>query len=116
MRGDLKMTPAKMASQACHASKNCALLAAQKNPELIRLYQGPKGLGTQIILEAKNADALYNAHKLANEAGLITSLIIDEHHIMPPYFDGSPILTALGIGPCTKDQAHFITKKFSLLR
>lgn len=116
MRGDLRMTPAKMASQACHAAKNCALLAAERKPDLIRLYQGPKGLGTQIILEAKNEDALRRAHEAAQEAGLITSLIIDEHHIMPPHFDGSPIITALGIGPCTKEQAHHITKRFPLLR
>ena len=112
IRGDLQMPPGKLASQACHAAKNCAILAAQNDPELLRLYQGPDFLGTQIILTAKHEYALLKAYEKAQESGLITSLIIDKHHIMPPFFDGNPITTALGIGPCTKEQANHITKKF----
>jgi len=110
------MPPGKMASQACHAAKNCAILASQTNPDLLRLYQGPSFLGTQVILRAKNEFALQRAYREALEAGLIASLIIDEHHIMLPHFDGSPVTTALGIGPCTKEQADFITKRFELVR
>lgn len=110
------MPPGKLASQACHASKNCAILAAQHDPALLRLYQGPDFLGTQIILKAKNENALMSAFEKARDQGLITSLIIDQNHIMPPFFDGSPITTALGIGPCTKEQANHITKRFELVR
>ena len=110
------MTVGKLSSQSCHAAKNCAILASQTNPNLLRLYQGPSFLGTQIILRAKNEFALQRAFREASEAGLITSLIIDEHHVMPPHFDGSPICTALGIGPCTKEEAEFITKRFELVK
>ena len=106
----------KMAAQACHASRNCAIHAAQHDPHLLKLFQGPNGLGTQIILKAKNTFALERALKEAQTAGLITTEIIDEHHIMPPFFDGNPILTAIGIGPCTKEQANHITKRFELMR
>lgn len=110
------MTPGKMASQACHAAKNCVLLASRRDPELLRVYQGPDFIGTQIILQAKNENALRAAHEAAEAAGLITSLIIDKNHIIPgTAFDGQPIITALGIGPCTKEQAHAITKKFRVV-
>jgi peptidyl-tRNA hydrolase len=110
------MTPGKMASQACHAAKNCVLLASRRDPELLRVYQGPDFIGTQVILKAKNEAAIMRAYEAAQEAGLITSLIIDKNHIMPgTAFDGNPIVTALGIGPCTKEQAHAITKRFSVV-
>lgn len=35
---------------------------------------------------------------------------------MPPFFDGSPIVTALGIGPATREQIKKITKKFQLVK
>ena len=110
------MSQGKAASQLAHAAKNVAILAAQNNPDLLRIYQGPDFLGTQIILKAKSEQYLLRAHEEAKRAGLITSLIIDRNHIMPPHFDGSPIITALGIGPCTKEQAHAITKRFDLIR
>ncbi len=110
------MPPGKAASQACHAAKNCAILAAHTDPSLLCLYQGPDFLGTQIVLIAKGASDLLRAHEQAKNCGLITSLIIDRDHVLPPHFDGNPIITALGIGPCSKDQAHKITKRFALLK
>lgn len=105
-----------MAAQACHAAKNCCILASQSDPNLLRLYQGPKFLGTQVILEAKNSFSLLRAQREALEKCLISSLVIDEDHVLLPLFDGSPIITALGIGPCTKQQADCITKRFELAR
>lgn len=110
------MSAGKLASQACHASKNVLLLAYQQDPKLAELYQGPDFLGTQIILEAKNEAAILRAYEEAKRAGLITSLIVDRDHIMPPFFDGNPIITALGIGPCTGEQARPITKRFGVVR
>lgn len=89
------------------------LLASRRGAELLRVYQGPDFIGTQIILEAKNEAAILRAYQEAQDAGLITSLIIDKNHIIPgTAFDGNPIITALGIGPCTKEQATAITKRF----
>lgn len=105
-----------MASQACHAAKNCVLLASRRDPALLRVYQGPDEIGTQIILKAKNEGALRRAQEAAEAAGLITNLVIDKNHIIPgTAFDGNPIVTALGIGPCTAEQAEAITKRFSLV-
>lgn len=92
------------------------LLASRRDPELLRIYQGPDFIGTQIILKAKNEAALQRAFEEAETAGLITSLITDKNHIIPgTAFDGNEIVTALGIGPCTKEQAHSITKKFQVV-
>lgn len=116
IRGDIGLQDniGKLASQACHASKNTILLVSQLRPDLLRLYQGPQFLGTQIVLSAPDEAALIKAHKKALAAGLITSLIIDSGHIMPPFFDGSPITTALGIFG-TRQQCNPITRKFKLL-
>ncbi len=91
-------------------------MAQEIDSELVRIYQGPKFLGTQVILKAKNEFALNRALQEAKDAGLITSLIVDENHIMLPLFDGSPIVTAIGIGPCSYEQAKHITKRFELVR
>lgn len=110
------MTPGKLASQACHAAKNCVLLANQYYPELLEAYQGSDFIGTQVVLKAKNEAAILRAYEEAKQAGLICSLIVDQHHIMLPHFTGDPIITALGIGPCTKEQANSITKRFSVVQ
>jgi len=104
-----------MASQACHAAKNCAILAQQYAPDLLQTYQGLDFIGTQIILKAKNEQAILRAYEEAKSAGLICSLIVDSGHVMLPYFTGAPIITGLGIGPCTREQAHSITKRFGVV-
>lgn len=116
VRGDLEMTTGKLASQACHAAKNCVGIAQKYEPSLYETYQGPDFIGTQIILKAKNEEAILKAYEAAKAAGLICSLIVDQHHVMLPHFDGNPIITALGIGPCTKEQAHAITKRFEMVK
>lgn len=107
------MPPGKLASQAGHAYLNSFIAASRANPEIENLYQ-PDGLGTKVCLRAKNQEALLKAYKAAQEAGIPCSLIIDQHHIMPPHFTGDPIITALGIGPIQKASIHHITKRFSL--
>lgn len=106
----------KLAAQAGHASSNCLALAALNNPDLFRLYQGPKFLGTKITMAAKTESQLRDAYTAAKSAGLITTLIEDEGHVLPPHFDGNPIITALGIGPCTRLQADKITKRFGWVK
>ncbi len=107
------MPPGKLASQAGHAYLNSFIAASRANPEIEDLYQ-PDGLGTKVCLKAKNQEQILKAYERAKEAGIPCSLIIDQHHIMPPHFTGDPIITALGIGPIRKADIHDITKRFSL--
>jgi peptidyl-tRNA hydrolase, PTH2 family len=107
------MPPGKLASQAGHAYLNSFIDSGLKRPEINQFYQRD-GIGTKVCLKAKNQDAILKAYEAAKEAGIPCSLIIDEHHIMPPHFTGDPIITALGIGPARKDEVRAFTKRFSL--
>lgn len=73
-------------------------------------------MGTNVVLKSKNLNQLERAYREAKAAGIPCVLIEDEGHVMPPFFDGSPIITALGIGPATREQVQHITKKFNLLQ
>ena len=108
------MTPGKASAQAGHAYVNSLLEALKQNPDIVQEYQ-QDGLGTKICLVSKNLKDLIFANHLAKEAGLPNSLIVDSGHVMPPHFDGNTIITALGIGPCTRADVGHITKGFLLL-
>lgn len=107
------MPAGKLASQAGHAYLNAYLEALKTDPETAAEYQ-KDGIGSKICLKAKNLDKLLTAYEAAKAAGIPCSLIEDENHIMPPHFDGSPIITALGIGPALRSEIHPITKKFQV--
>lgn len=49
-------------------------------------------------------------HAELRAAELPYSLIIDSGHILPPFFDGNPIITALGVGPLTKEESKILRK------
>lgn len=102
----------KIASQTGHAFK---LLTRnlRHNPALDDAYFAD-GMGTNVILKAKNEAAILRALREAQDAGLPCVLITDENHIIPgTQFDGSEIITALGIGPACRADIHHITKRFS---
>ena len=73
-------------------------------------------MGTNVVLKSKNLFHIERAFYDAKAAGLPCVLITDEGHIMPPHFDGSPIITALGIGAALRADAHHITKRFNSLK
>lgn len=112
-RGDLHMSGGKLASQAGHAFK---MLTKQlhDDTELFNNYFADGDIGTNVVLRAKNLNQILLAHDKALAAGIPCSLISDQGHIMPPHFDGKPIITALGIGPATRDDIQHITKRFNL--
>lgn len=114
MRGDLNMPSGKLTAQAGHAYLNAYIEASRIRPEIAAAYQAT-GLGTKVCLVASSEFRLLRAYEEARQAGLPCALIIDQHHVYPPHFDGSPIITALGIGPARKDEVRSITKRFSLL-
>lgn len=81
-------------------------------PDIALKYRSPAHGGSKVVLRSKNQNQLISAYLKAMELGIPCALVADRHHVLPPHFDGSPVLTALGIGPCTRDQARQITKKF----
>ncbi len=106
------MPSGKMSSQAGHAYTDSLIFAKEHHPEKYKLYRNRLSGGSKVTLKAKNEDQLIKAFNAAIAAGLPCSIIVDQDHILPPHFDGTPIITALGIGPCTKEEARQITKKF----
>lgn len=111
IRGDLDMPPGKLASQAGHAFTNTLLKSLETDRATANHYEQTDGnIGTKICLKAKSLHKILEIQKQAVELGINNQLIVDSGHIMLPYFDGNPIVTALGIGPLTKEQAHFLRK------
>ncbi len=106
------MSAGKIASQAGHAYL-CAFLRCQEiNPKIVREYL--KDLpGTKVCLKSKNLDTLLRAKAEAEASGIPCSLIIDSG--CPNFFDGQPIITAIGLGPANESQIKHITRRFQLL-
>lgn len=106
------MPAGKLSAQAGHAFGDSFAQAQQLFPNLAADYRNPLKGGSKVVLKAKNTRQLLKAFVQARAQGLPCALVVDQHHILPPHFDGSPVITALGIGPCTKEQARAITKTF----
>jgi peptidyl-tRNA hydrolase len=111
IRNDLEMTAGKMASQAGHAFVDTYELCLTTDPERLTAYTG-----TKVVVGAKDETHIRRAYEQAQAAGLPCVLIVDAHHVMPPHFDGNPIVTALGIGPVRRDEVHAITKRFQVVK
>lgn len=115
-RKDINMSPEKIVPQCGHAYHLSLKNAEQKTPGISETYEGT-GNGTKLCMYAKNEGQLMRAYHEAKAAGLPCALVIDRGHVIPgTVFDGQPILTAIGIGPCFKDEAEHITKRLTLFR
>jgi len=86
-----------------------------QDPNILAEYHKdyPSHPGTKICLSCDNLPALLRAEAEAQEAGVPTFKVVDSG--CASFFGGRPVITALGIGPCTKDQIKHITKRFKLL-
>lgn len=111
VRKDLDMPSGKLAAQAGHAYTDSIATAKE---DVIQAYRTESLGGSKVTLKAKNENALIRAYNEALEAGLPCSIVVDRNHVLPPHFDGSPIITALGIGPCKHSEAKHITKRYQL--
>ena len=111
VRTDLQMTTGKAASQASHAFLDSFLTAP---PDLTKAYLADGG--TKIVLSVPGERELCDLLHKAKMAKLPCAMVIEQDHVMPPHFDGSPIPTAVGIGPILRSQARKITKGLPLLK
>lgn len=115
VRNDLQMPAGKLSAQAGHAYTDALCHAMATDPSIVENYRNPNKGGSKVTLKAKNLNKLIAAYNQALADGLPCAIIVDQQHILPPHFDGNPIITAVGIGPCTKSQCEHITKKFNCL-
>jgi peptidyl-tRNA hydrolase len=120
MRSDLEMKPGKLASQAAHCAAKSLIEYLHANldqaPTLIAQFRALGKSGSRIALKAKNLGHVERAYREAKAAGLPVALFSDEGHIVEgTAFDGGPVITGLGIGPCLPSQARPITKRFNCI-
>lgn len=109
---DMHLDVGKGMAQAGHCFSDSIEAARDIDPELVSAYRDPSRGGSKVTLKSKNAQQLIKAYAQALELGLPCALVVDQHHVLLPHFTGKPVITGLGIGPCTKEQCRQITKKF----
>ena len=114
VRNDLGMAPGKLASQAGHAYVGAFTDAIQKTPDVIAAYHNefPRSPGTKVCLQASLAQITRLIEELA-----FTGI---PHHVVydsgcPAFCDGTRVLTALGLGPVTNNEAPKFLKRLKLL-
>ena len=112
VRTDLGMSPGKIASQAGHAYLGAFLNCQQLDPDLLAQYL-KHFPGTKVCLKASNLDALLRAEAEAIFSRIPCSLITDSG--CPDFFNGQPIITAIGLGPAKESDIKHITRRFQLL-
>jgi peptidyl-tRNA hydrolase len=95
------MSAGKCASQAGHAFLDAFLLARQTDPGRCEAYRIHRH-GTKVVLTAGYYRLLFLLRK-ARHLGLPVAAVIDEG--CAGFFDGEPVLTALGLGPLTRQEA-----------
>lgn len=115
IREDLHMSPGKMAAQTGHAFLDTFDLCRKEYPDRAAEYHDGCH-GTKVVLGARDETQLRELYELVKSEGLPCSLIIDSGHVLPPHFDGSPIVTAVGIGPARREEIHRFTKRLQVVR
>lgn len=106
------MDAGKIASQAGHAYLG-AFINAEKSLQADYHSEFPNSPGTKVCLAAKNLAMLLRAKDEADAAGIPAYLVTDSG--CANFFNGEPTITALGLGPATKDQIKQITRRFQLM-
>lgn len=107
------MSPGKTASQAGHAYLGAALQADSKT--LAEYHcDFPQSPGTKVCLDAKSEEDILKARDMAAQAGIPHFLVVDSG--CSNFFNGQPIITALGLGPAKKHEVKHITKRFQLTK
>jgi PTH2 family peptidyl-tRNA hydrolase len=109
VRKDLKLSAGKMAAQVAHAAVNCALVAKRRKPEWFDRWhdEGQK----KVVVKVANLDELLRLKVVAEDAGLVTSLIADAGLTeLPPN-----TTTVLGIGPGPEEAIDKVTGNLGLM-
>jgi len=106
------MSSGKMAAQAGHAFLGSYLAS----DEDIRNRYNLDSPGTKVCLAAGDLSELLVLRDYARDNGIPYFLVEDSGHILPPHFDGSPIVTALGLGPSPRREVEKLTRHLQLIK
>lgn len=111
VRRDLEMPPGKLSAQAGHAYTASLFECIDQNPDHARRYRHGLNGGSKVTLYCRNEREIRELDERCKEVGIPHALFTDEGHVLLPHFDGSPVVTALGIGPLRRADARPIVKK-----
>lgn len=109
------MPPGKLAAQASHAARLSLLHYLQANPQHAADFRRLNSCGSAIVLAAPSLNDLERVADKAAHQGLPWALFEDSGHVLPPFFDGSPIITALAIGPAEKTRIKPLLRAYECL-
>lgn len=113
------MSEGKANAQAGHAYVDALLHALHHQDHEIRgraLAYAQERPGTKICLDGGSLHGFEQLLAELDAAGIPHVLIHDEHHVEPPDFDGSRIVTAIGVGPLHRDERPRSLKRLSMWR
>ncbi|WP_366534040.1 aminoacyl-tRNA hydrolase [Vibrio parahaemolyticus] len=114
-RQDLEMNAGKLCSQIGHAF-HYSVRNKEICNSLVDDYENPEIGGSKVCLWANDEIHIHKIHHEIQKLGVPCALVVDSQHVHPPFFDGSPIVTALGVGPCTKRQVKRVLGKLKLIK
>lgn len=103
------MPAGKIAAQAGHAFIGALSAGLQSADPEFRRWSGEyaaEAIGTKVCLEA-DLKHLIRLEEHLRRQGIPCFLVEDSGHVLPPDFDGSPVVTALGVSPLPR----FLSKK-----
>lgn len=109
VRKDLRLSAGKMAAQVAHAAVNCAFASKRRKPDWFERWydEGQK----KVVVKVASLDELLRLKVQAEDAGLVTSLIMDAGLTeLPPN-----TTTCLGIGPAPDDIIDKVTGHLGLM-
>lgn len=72
--------------------------------------------GTKICLDGGSLEKMQLLIEQLSLQGIPCFPIIDRDHVEPPHFDGSPILTAIGLGPFSRADTPRALRKLKLFK
>ncbi|NDV50399.1 peptidyl-tRNA hydrolase [Yangia sp. PrR003] len=107
------MSWGKSIAQGGHAYQGALAVAKRMSPELHAAYTSVD-VETKLCLDGGSLDSLLSMYDRLIDRGIPAFLVIDKDHVEPPDFDGSEIVTALGVGPISKRGAPSFLKKLPL--
>lgn len=110
------MDAGKAAAQAVHAARLSLLRYLQHHPDHAIEFLTQNSVGSVVVLDAPTLDDLQRLATLATLDALPWALFVDSGHILPPHFDGSPITTALAIGPVHQRRIKPLVRKYRCLK
>jgi PTH2 family peptidyl-tRNA hydrolase len=109
------MTAGKSCAQAAHAARLSLLRFLEKHPERGREFLAMNSVGSIVVLDAPDLPCLQKMAIQAAAKRLPWAMFVDSGHVLPPSFDGSPVVTALAIGPALRSDIQPITRHLRCL-